>query len=395
MEKGWARQFWLTVNTEGAFAGEYRGEVAVSAVDIAPRRVPIVVEIVEAEAPAKERPFVGVWGGWTRAGSPVVPVRIFGRLGLQGFLWPLSSDEDGALLWGAPERLLLEAAEENGVELVLAPPKEVFETEKRRERASESLAAARGEPGNRPFSVLMPARPFGSGLHPAYRALKLRSGDMRLGCEIDVLDETLKYSDNVVDDWYFSDGYGGDTWAESAFGQLIGDPEWQTFLKTLAPSDRPIVMRTARSALGAGEAARRLRALFWSAWRHGFEGVTLRPAGRSSQTPHDFGRPVWLDIPAGGEAAPRVSRSLQALTDGARDYALLRWYAEQIDELKARGRLKRKERKRLERMAKALDAVSAMIGDETPDSGFFDKARDRLYDGLLTEKELKQRNQDR
>ena len=349
LPQGQGRQIWLTVDRDDLPPGKYEGKVRISAQETPPIEIPFILEAAEARIEPERRPFAGVWGGWEDSSSPSGAAAAFRGLEINSVRMALEANALGGFEWNMMNDFLLDAANEKGMEIAIALPASPFSFADTTRRLVQLLADKHAGAPKVPMSFVMPGKPYGGGLNAAYVALRKECPWARLACVVPSLDDGLKMSTGLLDDWYLGAGALGEAGAGGALKQVMSDELWRAFINSHAKTHRFIVLHTPSNDLPAGEAARNLRLAFWLACKNGLTGVALRPSGQEGlwAAPTRKGsRPVWLDTTETTGPA-RLSLPIEALSDGAEDYALIGALAGRVQKLKDAAKLSRGERKEL------------------------------------------------
>ena len=378
LEKGQARQFWLTVSSPRIGRGEYSGMVTVQADGFGAVKVPFFVEVTDMEINSAYKPQLAVWGAWdaTRMGPGVF--QALSAMGFTALRVPLPPVKPGTFDWGEWRPQWTQAAAEAGIELQIEPTLEAFAVKESRQALMDRLSADLKQTDGLEVSLLMPGAPLGSGLARSYMELGADCPWARRGYAMTAVEDEWLNWGPLIDDWHIAGSpiEGNDP---SVLSTITQSDDWHTLRELSQQSDRFMMLCLPVHSLSAGEAARGLRATLWRAYANGLDGVTVRPAGRLFEgASGDLTVcPAWLNLTAGLEAG-YVTRRLEALADGAEDYALLKLLDERLAAINPKS-LRRSERKKHEAREHLLRHILARAA-RTDGPMTFDSAREKLLD---------------
>ncbi len=375
MTEGQPRLFWITVDVADVEPGLYQGNITLSARGNAYGMIPVEVRVEDIKLEKTERPVFGVWQTWNNAQRAEREMRMMGRLGVNYFYHELDTNEHGAFQWGRKESALMQVAHEMSGDMALTLPTTLAYNTDMRTRLLTAVNQEHQSLEEARLSFVLDDLPFGGGLYPVYQALKSTCLWARRAAVIHSPDPKLKDSVHLIDDWLISAGSEGFLSEDGPLGQILRDPELRPIIDRYQPQKRFLIAHQAPNSPTVAEAVNSLRASFWYAWKHGLGGVVTRLDERA--------------YPTGPSA------QLQALADGAEDYALLKQFQRRLDELTEREDLREKVREAwVERMTTARDQALEIILDESQRDRFV-TARDLLFDALLSEDQYAERYPDK
>lgn len=384
MDRGVARQFWLTVDQRNLPPGTYEGTLTVSARGVEPVEVPVAISVESVETRPADMGLIDVWENWESVATPETAMKALASLGASSTRLPLQAGSAGDLIWREEDERFFAAALEAGIEPALAPPSRLLAFDRTKAQLTDWIRGRRRRDKGAVFSLLMPARPIGAGLLPTYEHFKKTFPDLRLSCEVRSLDAGLAEVAGLVDDWRLGSGGVGESRFGGAVAELDNNPRWRSFVEDPERDNRFYIVHAPSNERTAGQTACRTRTAFWAAGLSGLSGVTLKPAGREHTVLEPTQRHAggWFEFPANGEI--RLTRTVEAMRDGAADMALLARLREEIGRMRASERLDREKRQRLESLEWAMEqARRCAQGPGTEPE--FEAARDKIINALLGE----------